>query len=369
MRRATAGAARMRACSDAMPSRPRRALQRRALWPSRCARRGPCNVAMAFRVAGNVHTCSTGKVIAVSTFHDSEFPRRKKKKKSTCSVRKHRGSRTHCTGKLKGRGPPGFWEFYFNSFQEPARAIQIPDYAPRRGFWNLDRFQDPDIAMQNPTYAPRPAIWKLKDIKIQIPNSETAVSVYAPALSLHLCRSVEFRFRASVSCVCVTAPPGVFEPVPYRVVGRRCCCCCSTQRAHAPDPQAREPLSLWTEVWPTQPVLTRTELVLTPAVNRQCLPIAAPQIVFAKPLRAPHTLGVSSAKPHARYWRSGAARARPLGCRRHGRHRLQVHSKRCRRALQKRQKSASGASEAHLAHDAPARLPGVARAQSNYERT
>jgi hypothetical protein len=46
-------------------------------------------------------------------------------------------------------------------------------------------FQDPDIAMQNPDYAPRPAIWKLKD-KIQIPNSETAVSVYAPALTLHL---------------------------------------------------------------------------------------------------------------------------------------------------------------------------------------
>jgi len=23
----------------------------------------------------------------------------------------------------------------------------------------------------------------------------------------------------------------------------------------SPDPQAREPLSLWTEVWPTQPVL------------------------------------------------------------------------------------------------------------------
>jgi hypothetical protein len=44
--------------------------------------------------------------------------------------------------------------------------------------------EDSDIAMQNPTYAPRPAIWKLKD-KIQIPNSETAVSVYAPALSLH----------------------------------------------------------------------------------------------------------------------------------------------------------------------------------------
>ena len=81
MRRASAGAARMRACSDAMPSRPRRALQRRALWPSRCARRGPRNVARAFRVAGNVHTFSTGKVIAVSTFQVSEFPRRKEKRK------------------------------------------------------------------------------------------------------------------------------------------------------------------------------------------------------------------------------------------------------------------------------------------------
>jgi hypothetical protein len=30
----------------------------------------------------------------------------------------------------------------------------------------------------------------------------------------------------------------------------------NTTRAHAPDPQARGPLSLWTEVWPTQPVLT-----------------------------------------------------------------------------------------------------------------
>jgi len=36
-----------------------------------------------------------------------------------------------------------------------------------------------------------------------------------------------------------------------------CCCCCSTQRAHAPDPQARGPLSQWTEVWPTPPMLTQ----------------------------------------------------------------------------------------------------------------
>jgi hypothetical protein len=77
---------------------------------------------------------------------------------------------------------PDFGEL--DSFQKPAQAIQNPDSAPRRGFWNLDRFQDPDIAMQNPDYAPRPAIWKLKD-KIQIPNSETAVSIYAPALMPH----------------------------------------------------------------------------------------------------------------------------------------------------------------------------------------
>jgi hypothetical protein len=99
-------------------------------------------------------------VIAVSTFQDSGFPRPKKKERSGT------GSKTQ--GGTAGE-------------QLPARAIQNPDSAPRRGFWNLDRFQDPDIALQNPTYAPRPAIWKLKD-KIQIPNSETAVSVYAPVL-------------------------------------------------------------------------------------------------------------------------------------------------------------------------------------------
>ena len=35
----------------------------------------------------------------------------------------------------------------------------------------------------------------------------------------------------------------------------------NTTRAHTPDPQAQEPLSQWTEVWPTQPVRTQ-------AVNR-----------------------------------------------------------------------------------------------------
>ena len=40
-------------------------------------------------------------------------------------------------------------------------------------------------------------------------------------------------------------------------------------RAHTPDPQAQGPRSLWTEVWPTQPMLTLD--VLTPAVNRRSL--------------------------------------------------------------------------------------------------
>ena len=32
-----------------------------------------------------------------------------------------------------------------------------------------------------------------------------------------------------------------------------CCCAVKHKRTHAPGPQAQEPLSLWTEVWPTQP--------------------------------------------------------------------------------------------------------------------
>ena len=40
-------------------------------------------------------------------------------------------------------------------------------------------------------------------------------------------------------------------------MSRCCCCCCSTQRAQPPDPQARGPLSLWTEAWPTQPAITQ----------------------------------------------------------------------------------------------------------------
>ena len=51
-----------------------------------------------------------------------------------------------------------------------------------------------------------------------------------------------------VGCLC-----RLFDLAFFGVCGD--CCCCSTQRAHTPDPQAQEPLSLWTEVWPTQPVL------------------------------------------------------------------------------------------------------------------
>ena len=41
-------------------------------------------------------------------------------------------------------------------------------------------------------------------------------------------------------------------------------CCCSTQRARArttSDPQAREPLSQWTEAWPTHNLLLHRPLV------------------------------------------------------------------------------------------------------------
>ena len=189
----------MRACSDAMPSRPRSALQRRAFWPRRC--RGPCNVARAFRVR---ETCIHAVPVSARSFH---FPRFRVSKTQEKRKERYRfkntggagdtvpeswGGRFGSTSVSKNRLwssrfqiprlAPDFGEL--DSFQKPAQAIQNPDSAPRRGFWNLDRFQDPDIAMQNPDYAPRPAIWKLKD-KIQIPNSETAVSVYAPALTLH----------------------------------------------------------------------------------------------------------------------------------------------------------------------------------------
>ena len=82
------------------------------------------------------------------------------------------------------------------SFQEPARAIQIPDSTPRPGFWRTGQFprtgaghpesrfrvsprilepgqistiQDPDIAMQNPTYAPR----ALRYLEIERQNTDS----------------------------------------------------------------------------------------------------------------------------------------------------------------------------------------------------
>jgi hypothetical protein len=131
MRRASAGAARMRACSDAMPSRPRSALQRRAFWPRRC--RGPCNVARAFRVR---ETCIHAVPVKRSQFPLSKVPsfQDTRKKKGAVPVQKHRGSRRHCAGKLGG----AFWEYF--SFQEPALVIQIPDSTPRPGFWRTGQF-------------------------------------------------------------------------------------------------------------------------------------------------------------------------------------------------------------------------------------
>ena len=62
----------------------------RALWPNRCARRAqnaqrwPCKRCKGISRAGNVHT--TGKVIAVSTFQDSEFPQDAKKKEEWSGI-------------------------------------------------------------------------------------------------------------------------------------------------------------------------------------------------------------------------------------------------------------------------------------------
>jgi hypothetical protein len=99
--------------------------------------------------AGNVHTCKYGKVLAVSTFQDSEFPRRKKKERTK---ERYRFKNTGGAGDTVPESWGGaFWE-YLNSFQEPAQVIQIPDSAPRLApdFGELDRFQDPNLAMQNP---------------------------------------------------------------------------------------------------------------------------------------------------------------------------------------------------------------------------
>jgi hypothetical protein len=64
---------------DAEPPAARAAATRALAKPLRAP--GALQRCEGLSRAGNVHTCSTGKVIAVSTFHDSESPRRKKKEK------------------------------------------------------------------------------------------------------------------------------------------------------------------------------------------------------------------------------------------------------------------------------------------------
>ena len=63
------------------------------------------------------------------------------------------------------------------------------------------------------------------------------------------------------------SPSGPRAPRPGRSARRwptrleaASCCCCSTQRAQPPDPQAREPLSLWMEAWPTHNLLLHRPL-------------------------------------------------------------------------------------------------------------
>ena len=61
----------------------------------------------------------------------------------------------------------------------------------------LNRFQDPARAFQNPDSAPRPAIWNLKD-KLRMSDSEF--------------RDCTFCLRSCTSSK--SAPPGVFEQLP-----------------------------------------------------------------------------------------------------------------------------------------------------------
>ena len=65
---------------DAEPPAARAAATRALAKPLRAP--GALQRCEGLSRAGNVHTCSTGKVIAVSTFQDSEFPRHKKKERS-----------------------------------------------------------------------------------------------------------------------------------------------------------------------------------------------------------------------------------------------------------------------------------------------
>ena len=98
----------MRACSDAMPSRPRRALQRRALWPSRCARRGPCNVARAFRVR---ETCIHAVPVKCSQFPLSKDPSFQDTRKKKGAVRSKTPGEPETLCRKAGGGVLGVLQF------------------------------------------------------------------------------------------------------------------------------------------------------------------------------------------------------------------------------------------------------------------
>jgi hypothetical protein len=82
------------------------------------------------------------------------------------------------------------------------KACECESARPERGDSGLNRFQDPARAFQNPDSAPRPAIWNLKD-KLRMSDSETALSVYAPA---HL--------QNQLPPVFLNSYPGAFSDFP-----------------------------------------------------------------------------------------------------------------------------------------------------------
>jgi len=170
-----------------MPSRPRSALQRRAFWPRRC--RGPCNVARAFRVRETcIHaagTCSTGKVIAFSTFQVSEIPRHKKKE------RRYRFKNTGGAGHtILGYFP-----------RTSAGQFQIPDSTPRPGFWRTGQFPKTGSGHPESRFRASPRILELGQIsRSRYRHAESRLRASPCDLEIER-QNTDSKFRDSSFCL------------------------------------------------------------------------------------------------------------------------------------------------------------------------
>ena len=158
----------------------------RALWPNRCARRAqnaqrwPCKRCKGISRAGNVHT--TGKVIAVSTFHqisttdrthartgpdtqraqahtfqDSEFPQdsKKKKKNGAVSVQKHRGEPDTLYRSAAGGGLPRFGSTCILLSKKQFPSFRVSAAPPLRGWRERSKKQFPSFRSAPPQIGER----------------------------------------------------------------------------------------------------------------------------------------------------------------------------------------------------------------------